>query len=230
MAIIYLIRHGQAQFGMEEYDALSPTGIEQAKILGASFVERKIIPTKIISGAMQRHQQTMDYCLEKMQLTTIEKITNADWNEFDHRNILAKYEPRYANLDELKKDIFLDSNPKEKITEVLKGSVIRWTSGQYNDYNESWSAFCMRVKNGLQKIENESAKEDVVFVFTSGGSISVIMQNILDLSVQKTFEMQLNIANCSITKLKTSSRGTQLLSFSDYAHFEGEYKKWLTYK
>ena len=34
MATIYLIRHGQAQFGMEEYDALSPTGIEQAKILG----------------------------------------------------------------------------------------------------------------------------------------------------------------------------------------------------
>lgn len=230
MATIYLIRHGQAQFGMEEYDALSPSGIEQAKILGASFLQRNIIPTKIISGAMQRHQQTMDFCLEKMGFNGISKTTNADWNEFDHRDIIAKYEPRYANLDELKKDIFLDSNPKEKITEVLKGSVIRWTSGQYNDYNESWSAFCMRVKNGLQKIENESAKDDVVFVFTSGGSISVIMQKILDLSVQKTFEMQLNIANCSITKLKTSSHGTQLLSFSDYAHFEGEMKKFLTYK
>jgi broad specificity phosphatase PhoE len=47
MATIFLIRHGQAQFGMEEYDALSPTGIEQAKILGKSFVERKIIPTKL---------------------------------------------------------------------------------------------------------------------------------------------------------------------------------------
>lgn len=230
MATIYLIRHGQAQFGMEEYDALSPTGIEQAKILGASFVNKQTIPTKIITGAMKRHQQTMDYCLEKMPLSTIEKITNDDWNEFDHRDILAKYEPRYANLDELKKDIFLDSNPKEKITEVLKGAVIRWTSGQFNDYNETWSVFCKRVKNGLQKIENESAKEDVVLVFTSGGSISVIMQHILHLSVQKTFEMQLNIANCSITKLKTSSRGTQLLTFSDFAHFEGENKKWLTYK
>ena len=230
MATIFLIRHGQAQFGMEEYDALSPTGIEQAKILGKSFVERKIIPTKIISGAMKRHQQTMDYCLETMQLSTTEKITNNDWNEFDHRDIIAKYEPRYADLNELKKDIFLDKSPKEKITEVLVGAVTRWTSGQFNDYNESWTTFCERVKNGLQKIEKDSLKEDVVFVFSSGGSISVIMQQILDLSVQKTFEMQLNIANCSITKLKTSSRGTQLLSFSDYAHFDGEHKKWLTYK
>jgi broad specificity phosphatase PhoE len=230
MATIYLIRHGQAQFGMEEYDALSPTGIEQAKILGESFIERKIIPTQLISGAMKRHQQTMEYCLERMGLSEIEKVTNDDWNEFDHRDIIAKYEPRYADLNELKKDIFLDKSPKEKITEILVGAVTRWTSGQHNDYNESWSTFCNRVKNGLQKIENESSKDDVVFVFSSGGSISVIMQKILDLSVQKTFEMQLNIANCSITKLKTSSRGTQLLSFSDYAHFDGEHKKWMTYK
>ncbi len=230
MSTIYLIRHGQAQFGMEEYDALSPTGIEQAKVLGKSLVERKIIPTKIISGAMKRHQQTMNYCLEQMHLENTEKILNDDWNEFDHRDIIAKYEPRYKDIEELKKDIFLDKSPKEKITEVLVGSVTRWTSGQYNDYNESWSTFCSRVRDGLQKIENESAKEDVVFVFTSGGSISVILQKLLDLSIQKTFEMQLNIANCSITKLKTSSRGTQLLSFSDYAHFEGEHKKKLTYK
>ncbi|MFN8260425.1 MAG: histidine phosphatase family protein [Chitinophagales bacterium] len=230
MATIYLIRHGQAQFGMEEYDALSPTGIEQAKLLGATFLQRIVIPTKIISGAMKRHQQTMQYCLEKMHLANMEISTNKDWNEFDHRDILTKYEPRYADLNELKKDIFLDKSPKEKITEVLTGAVTRWTSGQFNDYNESWTTFCERVKNGLQKIEKESQKEDIVFVFSSGGSISVIMQQILDLSVQKTFELQLNIANCSITKLRTSSRGTQLLSFSDYAHFDGEHKKWLTYK
>jgi broad specificity phosphatase PhoE len=230
MATIYLIRHGQAQFGMEEYDALSPTGIEQAKLLGATFLQRIVIPTKIISGAMKRHQQTMQYCLEKMHLANMEISTNKDWNEFDHRDILTKYEPRYADLNELKKDIFLDKSPKEKITEVLTGAVTRWTSGQFNDYNESWTTFCERVKNGLQKIEKESQKEDIVFVFSSGGSISVIMQQILDLSVQKTFELQLNIANCSITKLRTSSRGIQLLSFSDYAHFDGEHKKWLTYK
>ena len=78
MATIYLIRHGQAQFGMEEYDALSPTGIEQAKILGKSFSERKIIPTKIISGAMKRHQQTMDFCLEQMHIINANKITYFD--------------------------------------------------------------------------------------------------------------------------------------------------------
>ncbi len=230
MATIYLIRHGQAQFGMEEYDALSPTGIEQAILLGKTFAEQKIVPTKIICGAMKRHQQTMQYCMENMQLEDNLIITNPDWNEFDHRDVLAKYEHRYIDINELKKDIFLDSNPKQKISEVLKGAIIRWTSGMFSDYNESWVEFCNRIKNGLQKIESESKKEDFILVFTSGGCISVIMQQLLELSIQKTFELQLNIANCSITKLKTSSRGTQLLTFSDYAHFEGVNKKWLTYK
>lgn len=230
MATIYLIRHGQAQFGMEEYDALSPTGIEQAQLLGASLLQHNVIPTKIISGAMKRHQQTMDFCLEKMNLSGMEKITNDDWNEFDHRDILAKYEPRYTDLNELKNDIFLDKSPKEKITEVLTGAVKRWTSGEHHDYKESWTTFCTRVINGLKKVESESGKKDVVFVFSSGGSISVVLQKILDLSVQKTFEMQLNIANCSITKIRTSSLGFRLQSFSDHAHFEGDHAKWLTYK
>ena len=215
---------------MEEYDALSPVGIEQAKILGDSFLQRNIIPTKIISGSMQRHRQTMEYCLKKMKLSEMENTIDTDWNEFDHRDIIAKYEPRYADLNQLKQDIFLDKDPKQKITEVLIGAVSRWTAGLQDDYNESWIAFCKRVHNGLQKIEEATQKDDVVFVFSSGGSISVILQKILDLSVQKTFELQLNIANCSITKIKTSSLGLRVLSFSDHAHFDGEHKNWLTYK
>ncbi len=230
MATIYLIRHGQAQFGMEEYDALSPTGIEQSRILGRSLLQRGIQPTKIISGAMQRHQQTMEYCLEQMQQTSVGKAMDADWNEFDHRDVLAKYEPRYTDINELKKDIFLDKNPKDKITEVLKGAIIRWTGGQYDDYEENWPVFCARVQNGLQKIQETVSKEDVVLVFTSGGSISVIMQQLLGLTTQKTFELQLNIANGSLTQLKTSTLGWRLVAFSDHAHFQGEFKNYLSYR
>ena len=34
MATIYLVRHGQASFGKENYDQLSPRGWEQGRILG----------------------------------------------------------------------------------------------------------------------------------------------------------------------------------------------------
>ena len=38
MTTIYFIRHGQASFGAESYDQLSPNGELQAKILGQYFI------------------------------------------------------------------------------------------------------------------------------------------------------------------------------------------------
>ncbi|EPM78754.1 hypothetical protein A249_34210, partial [Pseudomonas syringae pv. actinidiae ICMP 18804] len=35
MGSIYLIRHGQASFGADDYDVLSPVGIRQSRVLGA---------------------------------------------------------------------------------------------------------------------------------------------------------------------------------------------------
>ena len=34
MGSIYLIRHGQASFGADDYDVLSPLGVRQAEVLG----------------------------------------------------------------------------------------------------------------------------------------------------------------------------------------------------
>ena len=230
MATIYLIRHGQAQFGMEDYDVLSPTGIEQAKYLGQILKQRNIEIHKVFSGNMKRHLQTANHSLENFDFDQSKINFTNDWNEFDHRNIIAKYDERYEDMNNLKMDIFSSPNPKQKIEEVLKGAVTRWTSEQFNDYNESWSAFTKRIENGLQHIAATAEKNENILVYTSGGSISVALKKLLDLSVEKTFELQLYTANASITKIKTTSRGLQLISFNDHAHFEGDKKNWLTFR
>ena len=56
---LWLVRHGQASFGKSDYDNLSPTGHEQAYLLGKSLRDRDIRPTLLISGSMKRHRQTM---------------------------------------------------------------------------------------------------------------------------------------------------------------------------
>jgi broad specificity phosphatase PhoE len=229
MATIYLIRHGQAQFGFEDYDALSPLGIEQSKHLGKSLKERNIKIDKIISGNMKRHLQTAEHTLNGL-CEDKDIVTCSDWNEFDHRDILAKYDTRYSDINQLKSDIIMSPNPKLKIQEVLTGAVSRWTNGQTDDYNETWEIFCRRIEKGLADIAANSGKQENVFVFTSGGSISVILRKVLGLSIEKTFELQLVTANASITRIKTPSRGYQLLSFNDHAHFEGENKNWLTFR
>jgi broad specificity phosphatase PhoE len=38
MSDLYMIRHGQASFGEENYDRLSPTGVVQAEIVARHWV------------------------------------------------------------------------------------------------------------------------------------------------------------------------------------------------
>lgn len=67
MASIYLIRHGQASFGHDDYDQLSDLGMAQAKLLGTSLAQKMAQPTKVITGTMLRHQQTAQQALLAFQ-------------------------------------------------------------------------------------------------------------------------------------------------------------------
>ena len=63
MTTIYLIRHGQASFGAESYDQLSPNGELQAKLLGQYFDNILKEEPYVVAGSMQRHQQTAQIAL-----------------------------------------------------------------------------------------------------------------------------------------------------------------------
>ncbi len=44
MGLLLLVRHGQASWGADDYDVLSETGWEQARLLGQALGARGIIP------------------------------------------------------------------------------------------------------------------------------------------------------------------------------------------
>src|SRR5690606_36194887 len=53
---IYLIRHGQASFGADDYDVLSEIGIRQAEILGRLFSQLGLGFDRCLSGELRRQQ------------------------------------------------------------------------------------------------------------------------------------------------------------------------------
>ena len=59
MGRLLLVRHGQASFGADDYDALSELGHEQARVLGESFARRGIRPELVLSGSLRRHEGTV---------------------------------------------------------------------------------------------------------------------------------------------------------------------------
>ena len=58
MASIYLIRHGQASLGADDYDNLSPLGQQQAQRLGEYLAGKGIAPQSVFIGSLRRHAQT----------------------------------------------------------------------------------------------------------------------------------------------------------------------------
>ena len=61
MATIYLIRHGQASFGKENYDQLSPRGWEQGRVLGR-WLAGKVTHNAVLGGNMEHHRNRGGDC------------------------------------------------------------------------------------------------------------------------------------------------------------------------
>jgi len=96
MGAIYLIRHGQASFGSNDYDQLSPIGHEQGRVLGRALKARGVVPDLLISGSMKRHQETAINCLETLGCT-LQMELHQGVNEFNHENVIEVAEPRYVD-------------------------------------------------------------------------------------------------------------------------------------
>ena len=220
MTTIYLIRHGQASFGAESYDKLSPNGELQAKLLGQYFNQILKEEPYVIAGSMQRHQQTANLALAECFPDTHIITTNA-WNEFNHQQVFAQYEPRFNEPHLLKQDVENEANPRAYLAKIFEGAIERWTGGDYHhEYDESWPNFKSRVETALHNLSDELAKTKPRYavVFTSGGVISVAAGKLLELNANRTFALNWAIANTSMTTLRLVGNEPQLLSLNEH-HF-----------
>jgi broad specificity phosphatase PhoE len=230
MGAIYLVRHGQASFGKLDYDRLSETGYEQARVLGTALRQRIPQIDAVATGAMVRHRQTADACLQAMQRTIVcQEIPG--FNEFDHDQIIQRYEPRYTNRLALTFDMAKSLKPRRAFQEMFEKAVARWISGQYDsDYTESWSSFRARCVHALDTLIESLGPSKTAIVFTSGGPITAICQRHLHIPDEHAFKLNWTLTNCAVTKFIYGSRGLYMSTVNDHAHFEGARSNLITYR
>lgn len=58
MGSIYVVRHGQAAFGTDDYDRLTEIGFAQSRLLGSYFAARKIHFDAVFTGTLRRQSET----------------------------------------------------------------------------------------------------------------------------------------------------------------------------
>lgn len=231
MATIHLIRHGQARFGEDVYDELSPKGIEQARITGAALSLGGIEVGLVVYGSLKRHRQTAEAALSAMGCSP-QLVVDSDWDEFDHLGVIAAYRPDYADPSRLREEMLKAPNPHYAFQALFEEALMRWVSGEHDaDYTESWTAFCARCRRALEKLQDAmaTASSDVL-VFTSGGPITAVAKALLDLSDHRATGLNWTLVNCGITKLISGKRGIRLSTLNCHAHFEGIKANLLTYR
>jgi len=219
MARLHFIRRGQASFGADEYDVLSPRGHDQARHLAQNLPQ----PYHLISGAMRRHVETVT------PFGTAPE--DARWNEIDYLDVIAAYRPELDSIAALRKAVADAPNPHRAFQDIYEAATNRWASGTYDsDYTESRSTFRARVRDALVDVVAKLEKPDTAYVVTSGGPIVAIVQDALGLSEDATRGIEKTLVNCGVTTLSVRSGASHLISLNEHLHLGAIDANLITYR
>eukprot|EP01035_Chromulina_nebulosa_P034925 gene34925-46915_t len=92
MGSLYLVRHGQASFGADDYDQLSEMGQRQSRRLGEDWAERGVGFDAVITGTLKRHTQTWAGIAEGARLGH-EPLAWPGLNEYDSEAVIRAIHP-----------------------------------------------------------------------------------------------------------------------------------------
>ncbi len=223
MGTLYMVRHGQASFGEENYDRLSPIGQEQSRILAAHFLETGMKPDALYSGDMQRHKDTaqamIDLYRQRDVLLPPIRIETA-FNEYSSREIVQAYLADRAEANSSRavdfKELTRDRKAFQRLFEKI---VLDWVRGAFAKPGiATWESFRGRVAEGLKKIIAQNGRGRSILLFTSGGPISATLQLCLGLSDENTLRTAWQIANGSVTRFLYNGERLTLAGFNAIDH------------
>lgn len=222
MGAIYLVRHGQASFGAADYDQLSPLGEEQARLLGSWLSHCGRTMPAIVTGTLKRHRQSAAACSAACIAPP-----PADWcedrgfDEFDHHEVLVRHRPEFADPLALNGYLATTPEPRRAFQQLFAAAIARWTGGRHDaDYGESFADFRQRVVAALARLTETYQERPEVWVFTSGGAISVIVQELLAIPDRRVFDLNWTLVNGGVTKLLHQPGRIGVSYVNSQAHLE----------
>lgn len=210
MPTVYLIRHGQASFGAEDYDVLSEVGERQSKVLGEELRRRDLRVDTVRCGTLSRQRATAAACVP--DLTPRE---DPRWNEYDHLDLVRQSLPVDAPLPST-----------QEFQSLLDQALTSWMT----DAGTTWPSFRDSACTALDELFAGLGRGATALVFTSGGIISAIAAHYLSLPPQGFVALNRTMVNAGLTKLVHGRSGTSLVSVNEHGHFEGPNRELLTYR
>lgn len=234
VSVILLVRHGQASFGEADYDVLSPLGVRQAEVVGASLAARGVHLDRAVSGSLRRQRDTARTALAAAGSdiggsgiggSGIGIEVDPRWDEYDHTGVYDDFAAAAPA------GLLADRAESARVfQERLEGALLDWSSGRASGLRPEWARFSADVAAATLAVTDGLGSGQTVAVFTSGGVVSAVCAQLLDLPPAAVVAFNRVVVNAGITKVVRGRRGSTLVSFNDHAHFEGEHGALLTYR
>lgn len=204
MAELLVIRHAQASFGAENYDALSDLGHRQSQAVGALLRDRGWHPDRIVTGALRRQEET----LASMGLKGHE--TQPGFDEYDFHDLLTR---RFDG--DVPEEVMQDRKTHFR---TLRETLRMWQADELDGVAESWSGFSSRVAQALAFATRGGAGR--VLVISSGGPIGWMVSATLGAPPEAMIALNLQVKNTSVTRFIFNDRVRYLASFNETPHLD----------
>lgn len=212
MSSLLLLRHGQAAFGEDDYDSLSPLGRRQAEATGRFLAERGAAFDTVYLGPRRRHQDTADAVVAALTGPAPERIRTPALDEFAEGDALL----RAARLALLARG---EAWPEARGQQLRHyGTQLRhWAAGAAVEGARPLSAFTRTVNDWLAALQQGPRGRRLLAV-TSAGTIAILVNRALGLPGVRVDELLLALDNASLSELVFDTQRLSLRVFNSTAH------------
>lgn len=222
MGTLYLVRHGQASFGADDYDQLSDLGQRQSVRLGEYFAERGVHFDALIAGTLRRHRQTLAGILQGMQRAG-EALDWEGLNEYDSGAVIASIHPEpleRPTTPELYRHHF----------RLLRDGLAQWIAGATRPAGmPSYPDFLAGVSGALDHVRANHYGRNVLVV-SSGGPIATAVGHVLGAPAEAMIELNLRTRNTGVTEFAFNPKRHSLVTFNAIPHLDTPaYREWVTF-
>jgi broad specificity phosphatase PhoE len=225
MSMIYMIRHGQASFGKENYDRLSPLGKRQARILAEHLLVTGLHPDAVYTGTMVRQTATAQEVLSVYRATgrnVPDPEMLSGFDEYDTTAIVtALFPDMVKEAPSLKDELAKMYVRKTSFKRVFEGAMLRWVTGRFDTPEiEGWENLKDRVAKSLRLIMERHGRGKTIAVFTSGGPIAASLAYVLGIPGQDAMYLNWQLLNTSISRFMYNEERITLAGFNGISHLE----------
>jgi broad specificity phosphatase PhoE len=221
MGQLYLVRHGQASFGSDDYDRLSELGRRQCVRLGEYFRDSGIVFEAALTGTLKRQVDSLACIAQGLQMAP-EAQAWPGLNEYDGDALVAALKP--GPIAPLTSPDGVRAHFR-----LLREGLQAWMDGRTEPAGMPRHAdFVAGIREALDHVR--ASHEGAVLIVSSGGPIATAVADVLGAPNATAIELNMRIRNSAVSEFVFGPKRHSLLSFNTLPHLQGAaHADWITY-